>query len=71
MAYDRILCALQIYDGTLAVYLLKTTVGDAMAGKVDAPAWRIGFCVVAFASIAFGAWLYSTGDTHSVTATTR
>lgn len=45
-----------VHDSATAWYLLKTTAGDALAGKLDSPEWRICLAVIASIAAAVAAW---------------
>jgi hypothetical protein len=50
------------FDLTLGCYLLKTTVGDTLAGKVDSAEWRLGLAGVVGGVAAAAAWGWSSSE---------
>ena len=45
-----------VHDSGTAWYLLKTTAGDALAGKLDTPEWRMCLAVIATIATTVVAW---------------
>jgi hypothetical protein len=56
VALTGMVCDAVVHDSGTSWYLLKTTAGDALAGKLDSPEWRICLAVIASIAVTIATW---------------
>jgi len=64
-----VLWDLWAFDLTLACYLLKTTAGDVLAGKVDSSEWQLGLGAIVAGMVGVMGWVSTSTDATTICAT--